>query len=152
MNNLEKLLRNYSNNFLILDDPTHISKVKYLNFKNVVIVTDQNLINILVIKKLIDSFINKYNGRLIILDSEEPDYNMIKKTSIKIFEENCDAVIALGGGSILDVVKSASMYENLTEDVDNFSAEPTSIIFEFCTATASTSSFFVLSVTISLAI
>ena len=122
MNNLEKLLRNYSNNFLILDNITEILKVKYLNFKNIVIVTDKNLINSLIIKQLIDIFINKYNGRLIVLDSGEPDYEVIKNTSIKIFEKECDAVLGLGGGSILDIVKSASMYENSLEDVDNFSA------------------------------
>ncbi len=122
MNNLEKLLRNYSNNFLILDDVNQISKVKYLNFKNIVIVTDKNLMNSLIIQQLIDIFVNKYNGRLIILDSGEPDYEVIKKTSIRIFEKDCDAVLGLGGGSILDIVKSASMYENSLEEVDNFSA------------------------------
>ena len=45
---------------------------------------------------------------------------MIETTSKKIFSGQYDLVIALGGGSILDIVKAASVYENSIEAVDNF--------------------------------
>ena len=122
MNDIQRLLRIYNNNFLLLSEITDREKIEYLNFEKIILVTDKNLLNFLEISKVINLFIDKYNTKIIKLSSGEPNYEMIEGTSKKIFEERCDLVIALGGGSILDIVKAASMYENSIENVDNFSA------------------------------
>ena len=121
MHKLELLLRKYANNFLLLDDIVNNQKIEYLNFNNIITVTDTNLSKIPSVKKVINYLQNNYNTKIIELSSGEPNYEMIESTSKEIFKEKYDLVIALGGGSILDIVKSASMYENSVENVDNFS-------------------------------
>ena len=51
MNKLELLLRKYANNFLISDNIINDNKIEYLNFHNIVTVTDINLIRVSSIKK-----------------------------------------------------------------------------------------------------
>ena len=46
MHKLETLLRKYANNFLVLKDFPNNAKIEYLNFNNIIIVTDRNLIRI----------------------------------------------------------------------------------------------------------
>ena len=46
MNNLELLLRKYTNNFLLSDNIINDNKIEYLNFRNFVTVTDINLIKV----------------------------------------------------------------------------------------------------------
>ena len=46
MNNLEFLLRKYTNNFLLSDNIINDNKIEYLNFRNIVTVTDINLIKV----------------------------------------------------------------------------------------------------------
>jgi alcohol dehydrogenase class IV len=121
MHKLELLLRKYANNFLLFDDITSSTKIEYLNYNNIITVTDVNIINIPAVKKVLNYLKKNFNTKIITLNSGEPDYEMIESTSKNIFNEKCDLVIALGGGSILDIVKSASMYENSVENVDNFS-------------------------------
>ena len=113
MNNLELLLRKYTNNFLLSDNIINDSKIEYLNFRNIVTVTDINLIKVSSIKEIIIFFKEKLNSELILLDSTEPNYEMIETTTKKIVNGKYDLVIALGGGSILDVVKASSVYENV---------------------------------------
>ena len=117
---LELLLREYTNNFLLLDDITNNKKNKYINFRNIVTVTDTNIVKVATINKVIIFLKENFNSKLILLNSAEPNYEMIETTSKKIFYGQFDLVIALGGGSILDIVKAASVYENSIEEVDNF--------------------------------
>ena len=121
MHKLEMLLRKYVSNFLVLEDFPNNAKIEYLNFNNIIVITDTNLAKISSVKKVINYLQNNYNTKIIELSSGEPNYEMIESTSKKIFKEKYDLVIALGGGSILDIVKSASMYENSVENVDHFS-------------------------------
>ena len=121
MQELELLLGKYANNFLLLNDITNNTKIEYLNFHNIIIVTDTNLTRIPSVKKVINYLHKNFNTKIIELNSGEPNYKMIESTSKKIFKEKYDLVIALGGGSILDIVKSASMYENSLENIDHFS-------------------------------
>tara|TARA_B100001964_G_C14131311_1_gene553028 strand:- start:210 stop:1187 length:978 start_codon:yes stop_codon:yes gene_type:complete len=69
---------------------------------------------------VIDCLKENFNSKLIFLSPGEPNYKMIETTSKKISSGQYDLVIALGGGSILDIVKAASVYENSIEAVDNF--------------------------------
>ena len=54
MNNLEFLLRKYTNNFLLSDNIINDNKIDYLNFSNIVTVTDNNLVKVSSIKKVIN--------------------------------------------------------------------------------------------------
>ena len=120
MNKLELLLRKYANNFLLSDNIVNDNKIEYLNFRKIVTVTDINLIKISSIKEIINFFKYELNSKLILLDSAEPNYEMIETTTKKIVKGKYDLAIALGGGSILDIVKASSVYENAFEKVDNF--------------------------------
>ena len=53
MHNLELLLRKYMNNFLLIKDYSEINNINYLNYKNIITVTDENLINDKEILKII---------------------------------------------------------------------------------------------------
>ena len=53
MNNLELLLRKYTKNFLLSDNIINDNKIDYLNFSNIVTVTDNNLVKVSSIKKVI---------------------------------------------------------------------------------------------------
>ena len=56
MHKLEFLLRKYTNNFLLLDEITSNKKIDYLNFRNIVTVTDTNLVKVAAIKEVINFF------------------------------------------------------------------------------------------------
>ena len=122
MNDIQSLLRSYNNNFILLNEITDYEKIEYMDFEKIIIVTDENLSNLNKINEVINFFKNRHNAKIIKLSPGEPNYDVIERTSKNIFAEKCDLVIALGGGSILDTVKAASMYENSIENVDNFSA------------------------------
>ena len=51
MSKIELLLKKYANNFLLLDDITNNTKIEYLNFDNILTVTDINLTEIPTVKK-----------------------------------------------------------------------------------------------------
>ena len=108
------------NNFLLIKNYSDIKNINYLNYKNIITVTDENLINDKEVLKIIHLLQTIYNTKLIILPSKEPNYKIIESTSKKIYKNSCDLVVAVGGGSVLDTVKAASMYENSIEKVDNF--------------------------------
>ena len=59
MNNLELLLRKYTNNFILSDNIINDNKIDYLNFSNIVTVTDNNLVKVSSIKKVIKLLIFK---------------------------------------------------------------------------------------------
>ena len=85
MHKLELLLREYTNNFLLLDDITNNKKIEYLNFRNIVTVTDVNIVKVATINKVIIFLKENFNSKLILLNSVEPNYEMIETTSKKIF-------------------------------------------------------------------
>ena len=66
MNNLELLLRKYTNNFLLSDNIINDNKIEYLNFHNIVTVTNINLIKVSSIKKISNFFTVKLNSKLIL--------------------------------------------------------------------------------------
>ena len=86
MNNLELLLRKYANNFLLSDNFINNDKIDYLKYRNIVTVTDINLIKVSSIKVIVNFFKEKLNSKLILLDSLEPNYEMIETTSNKIID------------------------------------------------------------------
>ena len=84
MHKLELLLRKYANNFLLLDDIANNKKNKYLNFRNIVTVTDTNIVKVATINKVINFLKEDFNSKLILLNSAEPNYEMIETTSKKV--------------------------------------------------------------------
>ena len=72
MHKLELLLREYTNNFLLLDDITNNKKNRYLNFRNIVTVTDTNIAKVATINKVINFLKENFNSKLILLNSVEP--------------------------------------------------------------------------------
>ena len=80
MDKLELLLRKYANNFLLLNEINNDTTIEYLNFKNIIIVTDINLINISSVKKVLNYLKNNFNAKIISLSSGEPNYKMIEST------------------------------------------------------------------------
>tara|TARA_Y100000294_G_scaffold110893_1_gene102775 strand:- start:818 stop:1213 length:396 start_codon:yes stop_codon:yes gene_type:complete len=97
MNNLELLLRKYAKNFHISDNIIKDDKIEYLNFHNIITVTDNKLTKVSSIEKLINFLKKKLNSKFIILDSTEPNYEMIESTTKEIINGKYDLVIALGG-------------------------------------------------------
>ena len=88
MHKLELLLRKYTNNFLLLDEITSNKKIKYLNFRNIVTVTDTNLVKVAAIKEVINFLKENFNSRLILLNPGEPNYEMIETTAKKFLVVN----------------------------------------------------------------
>ena len=84
MHKLEFLLRKYANNFLLFDDITRSTKIEYLNYNNIITVTDVNIINIPEVKKVLNYLKKNFNTKIITLNSGEPDYEMIESTSKNI--------------------------------------------------------------------
>ena len=120
IHNPELLLRKYMDNFLVLEDYNELKNIENLNSDKILLVTDDNLVNLINIKRFLKIFKKYYDVKIFTLESSEPDYKMIESTSKKIFENNYNCIIALGGGSILDIVKASSMIENSLESVDNY--------------------------------
>ena len=56
MNNLELLLRKNVNNFHFSDNITNDNKIDYLNSRNIVTVTDSNLVKVSSIQEIINFF------------------------------------------------------------------------------------------------
>ena len=67
MHKLEFLLRKYTNNFLLLDEITSNKKIEYLNFRNIVTVTDTNLVKVAAINEVINFLKENFNTKLILL-------------------------------------------------------------------------------------
>ena len=88
MHKLELLLRKYTNNFLLLDEITSNKKIKYLNFRNIVTVTDTNLVKVAAINEVINLLKENFNSRLILLRPGEPNSEMIETTSKKFLVVN----------------------------------------------------------------
>ena len=66
MNNLELLLKKYENNFVLSDNIINDDKIEYLKFRNIVTVTDSNLVKVSSIKEIINFFQEKLNSKLIL--------------------------------------------------------------------------------------
>ena len=82
-------------------------RIENLGIKNCLLVTDQGLINVGIVDQILSVF---RNGKVKINIFSEVHPNPIEDDVIKgvqNFKENdCDAIIALGGGSPMDVAKT----------------------------------------------
>ena len=78
MDKLELLLKKYADNFLLLNDISFNTKIEYLNFNKIITVTDENLIKIPSVNKVLDYLKNNFNTKIITLRSSEPNYKIIE--------------------------------------------------------------------------
>ena len=77
-----------------------------LNFKKLLLVTDEGLVKIGVARQVLESANAK--GLKTVLFSEvkpDPTYDQVESGLTAYFESGCDAILALGGGSSIDCAK-----------------------------------------------
>ena len=99
MHKLEMLLRKYVSNFLVLEDFPNNAKIEYLNFNNIIVITDTNLAKISSVKKVINYLQNNYNTKIIELSSGEPNYEMIESTSSSVAQATSPIISSVAGFS-----------------------------------------------------
>ncbi len=90
----------------------------FVQYKKVFLVCD-NSYGFLRIGEYFDSLINKGIGIVKFTDFEpNPDYVSVKK-GVSIYRElGCDAILAVGGGSAIDVAKCIKLYAQMSDDTE----------------------------------
>lgn len=86
---------------------------KYINKENILLVCDKSFYN----TKLYED-IKKINKKIIYFDDFKPNptYESVKK-GVEIFKKNkCEYIIAIGGGSSMDVAKCIKLYSNMDDN------------------------------------
>ncbi|MEM2209357.1 MAG: iron-containing alcohol dehydrogenase [Nitrososphaerota archaeon] len=87
-----------------------IEVIKEMNSKNILLVTGKKVIETNYVKEIIES-IKKMNINIEIFNEipKEPEMDFVYN-GLKIYEEkNCELIIAIGGGSILDTAKGIAL-------------------------------------------
>ena len=84
-------------------------EVEMLKVKKVCIVSDKGLERVGLVQKVMDLLNPKEVTITTFTELEgEPTFQLVEKASRKVREEQCDLVIGIGGGSALDVAKTAA--------------------------------------------
>ena len=96
-------------------------QVAVLGYQKVLIVTD----NFLYTSGLLDKIISTLEGnnvRFTVYDGVLPDptFDQVQAAEKKLREENCEAIIAIGGGSVLDAAKMTAMLRTNPGDLASF--------------------------------
>ena len=92
-----------------------------LNIKKPLFVTDKDLINLKMVKNVINKLKNNFNNIKIFSDFSSNPIGENVDDGVKIFNEfKCDGVIAFGGGSGLDVGKAIAFMSGQTRPIWDF--------------------------------
>ena len=96
-------------------------QVAVLGYQKVLIVTD----NFLFTSGLLDNIISTLeasNVRFAVYDGVLPDptFDQVQAAEKKLRDENCEAIIAIGGGSVLDAAKMTAMLRTNPGDLASF--------------------------------
>ena len=92
-----------------------------LNIKKPLFVTDKDLINLKMVKNVINKLKNNFNNIKIFSDFSGNPIGENVDDGVKIFNEfKCDGVIAFGGGSGLDVGKAIAFMSGQTRPIWDF--------------------------------
>ena len=84
-----------------------------LGAKKVGVFTDTNLVNLPPVKQVLDSFVkNKVNYVLYDKVRVEPTDQSFQDAAKFAINENIDAILAVGGGSVMDTAKAANLYSS----------------------------------------
>ena len=90
--------------------------IKYIDKENILLVCDKSFYNTKLYKD-----IKKINKKIICFDdfNPNPTYESVRK-GVEIFKKNkCEYIIAIGGGSSMDVAKCIKLYSNM-DDTKNY--------------------------------
>ena len=84
-----------------------------LGAKKVGVFTDSNLVNLPPVKQVLDSLVkNKVNYVLYDKVRVEPTDQSFQDAAKFAINENIDAILAVGGGSVMDTAKAANLYSS----------------------------------------
>ena len=87
--------------------------IKYIDKENILLVCDKSFYNTELYKD-----IKKINKKIICFDdfNPNPTYESVRK-GVEIFKKNkCEYIIAIGGGSSMDVAKCIKLYSNMDDN------------------------------------
>ena len=88
-----------------------LKQIEKHNFKNVCIATDQGMVKFGLLKKLTDQLDAKGVTYHIFADIEsDPSTEIVEKGLMHIIMNKPDALIAIGGGSVIDAAKAIIFY------------------------------------------
>ena len=92
-----------------------------LKIQNPLFVTDKDLINLPMVKEVISKIKNKIDNIVVFSDfSGNPFGENVEEGVIEFKKNNCDGVIAFGGGSGLDVGKAIAFMSAQTRPIWDF--------------------------------
>ncbi len=96
-------------------------EVKRLNGTRVMIVTDANLVKTGIVGR-VEEFLNEAGISVQRFDDVEPDppYQTASKAAVRTREMKADLVLAIGGGSALDIGKVAAIVVTNADGVDSY--------------------------------
>ena len=88
--------------------------------KRPLIVTDPGLVNIGLIDMVRDNLSNQYGFELFAETPANPTQTAVEKAHQQYQENNCDGIIAFGGGSSIDLSKAVSVLVNNGGSIDEY--------------------------------
>ena len=92
-----------------------------LKIQNPLFVTDKDIINLPMVKEVISKIKNRINNLVVFSDFSGNPFGENVEEGVKEFKKNnCDGVIALGGGSGLDVGKAIAFMSAQTRPIWDF--------------------------------
>ena len=110
---MELLLRNqyfYSE----IDSPIQIAEVlRALSKNNVFIIIDRNVKNKFLNQLVTELEINNLISGLYLHDGREPSTEIVEEVKLKVSKVEIDSIMAIGGGSTLDLMKAISVLHHL---------------------------------------
>ena len=99
------------------------SELDKTNIKKALVITDKGIVEHGLLKKVIDNAANRKNVLELVFDDVPADSSInTVNTAAKLYRENnCDGILAIGGGSVIDTAKGVNIVisEN-TEDIMQF--------------------------------
>eukprot|EP01100_Stratorugosa_tubuloviscum_P014804 TRINITY_DN810_c0_g1_i1.p1 TRINITY_DN810_c0_g1~~TRINITY_DN810_c0_g1_i1.p1 ORF type:complete len:544 (+),score=258.73 TRINITY_DN810_c0_g1_i1:42-1673(+) len=91
--------------------------LKDLGLKNVVVFTDQQLINLKPVQTVLESLqLNKINYKIYDQVRVEPTDSSFKQAIDFVNNYDFDGYVAVGGGSVMDTAKAANLYSTYPDD------------------------------------
>ncbi len=95
-----------------------VNKYKENNFKKVFVLKYNHLKNEFIDDLFKDSLISYY---IFEKTSPNPDENLVKKAKNEYANNNCDSILAIGGGSVIDLAKSVGILINNKKPLNKYS-------------------------------
>ena len=94
----------------IYSNPGSLSYLKELNLKNPFIICSQNAVKRGIVNQVLDKLPSSSIANVFSQLTGEPDWPCVESALAKIKEASCDSIIAIGGGSVLDLAKIVRLF------------------------------------------